>query len=120
MADTTVFMKRNDTQPFLDVKLKDNVTDYADLAVSGIGVTFTMVNSDTEEIKVNKQDCQIIDPVTGAVRYVWQLIDTDTEGSYLAEFEVTHPAIPPYPIYKLTYPIDGVLAIVILGDYDDA
>ena len=118
MASTTIKMKRNDTQPFLDLKLKDNDTDYADLTVSGIAVTFTMKDAETGIIKVDQQDCQIISGILGSVRYPWKAIDTNTAGAYLAEFEVTSPAISPYPLYKLTYPVSGTLVIVILEDYD--
>jgi hypothetical protein len=118
MASTTIKMKRNDTQPFLDIKLKDNSSDYADLTVSGLAVTFTMKDSETDVVKVDSQPCQIISGIIGSVRYPWSIGDTDTAGAYLAEFEVTSPAIPPYPEYKLTYPVEGTLVIVILEDYD--
>ncbi|KKM74483.1 hypothetical protein LCGC14_1399950, partial [marine sediment metagenome] len=71
MASTTIKMKRNDTQPFLDIKLKDNSTDYADLTVSGLAVTFTMKDSETDEIKVDQQPCQIISGIIGSIRYPW-------------------------------------------------
>ncbi len=118
MASTTIKMKRNDTQPFLDIKLKDNSTDYADLTVSGVSVSFTMKDVETDIVKVNNQTCQIISGIMGSIRYPWKAVDTDTAGVYLGEFEVTSPAISPYPEYKLTYPVEGILSIVILEDYD--
>ncbi len=120
MASTTIKMKRNDTQPFLDIKLKDNSTDYADLTVSGVNVSFTMKDVKTDIVKVNNQTCQIISGIIGSVRYPWAIGDTDRAGAYLAEFQVVSPAISPYPEYKLTYPVEGTLVIVILEDYNNA
>lgn len=120
MSTNVVKMKRHDTRPFLDIKLKDSDTEYADLTISGIAVTFTMKDFDTDVIKVSAQSCEILTPIEGAVRYVWQPEDTDTVGTYLGEFEVTYPAEEPYPDAKTTYPISSALAIVILEDYDDA
>lgn len=118
MASTIIKMKRNDTQPFLDIKLKDNENDYANLTVSGISVTFTMKDSETGNIKIDRQPCQIVDTILGAVRYPWAVGNTDVAAAYLGEFEVVHPGIFPYPEYKRTYPVEGVLVIVILEDYD--
>ena len=65
----TIFMKRNDTRPFLDVTLTDIDGDAIDLTTAS-GVNFTMKDADNDVVKVNSQPCTLIDPVTnGAVRY---------------------------------------------------
>ena len=120
MATTTVYMKRNDTRPFLDIKLKNTSSEYADLSVSGVAVYFTMKNSETDEIKVNRKACEILAPTIGSVRYVWKTGDLDTAGAYLGEFEVTFPSgDESVPDAKLTYPVTDVLVIVVLEDYDN-
>lgn len=70
MASSTVTLKRHDTRPFLDTKLKDSDEVYANLAVTGVEVTFTMRNLDTNVLKINKALCEIIDPTMGAIRYI--------------------------------------------------
>lgn len=120
MASSKITMKRHDTRPFLDVKLKDDENAYADLTISGIGVTFTMKNAETDAVKIDAQSCEIVLPDEGGIRYVWQDGDTDEAAAYLGEFEVTYPSDPPYPDAKTTYPVNGTLVIVILEDYDNA
>ena len=68
----SVTMKRNDTRPFLDVILQDvdgNALDLSPSTSTVSGVTFTMQDLDTSTVKVNAQDCTILDNVPGMVRY---------------------------------------------------
>lgn len=70
MASSTIFMKRHDTRPHLDVSLQDVDGAAIDLATSVSGITFTMVDASTKQtIKVNRGSCSIIDATTGQVRY---------------------------------------------------
>jgi len=105
-------MKRNDTRPFLDVTLTDIDGTAMDLT-SAQSVTFTMKDSDTNEVKVNSQACTFVDQAGGAVRYSWAPVNTDTAGTYLGEFEITYGVDD-----RLTVPTQGVLTIAILEDYN--
>tara|TARA_Y100000310_G_scaffold335176_1_gene416567 strand:- start:4081 stop:4296 length:216 start_codon:yes stop_codon:yes gene_type:complete len=70
MASSTIFMKRHDQRPHLDVALQDIDGQAIDLDAAVDGVTFTMVDANTKQtIKVNRGLCTIIDAATGQVRY---------------------------------------------------
>ena len=69
MASSTIFMKRNDTRPFLDVTLKQSDGTAIDLATGISGVTFTMKDSAAGTLKVNRGACSIISASGGSVRY---------------------------------------------------
>ncbi len=70
MASSTIFMKRHDRRPHLDVALQDVDGKAIDLDATVAGVTFTMVDATTKQtIKVNRQVCTIIDNSSGEVRY---------------------------------------------------
>ncbi len=64
----TIFMKRNDTRPFLDVTLTDIDGTALDLTTAS-GVNFTMKQADGDTVKVNSQDCTYINQAGGSVRY---------------------------------------------------
>ena len=64
----TIFMKRNDTRPFLDVTLTDIDGTALDLTTAS-GVNFTMKQADGDTVKVNSQDCAYINQAGGSVRY---------------------------------------------------
>jgi hypothetical protein len=115
MASSTIFMKRHDTRPFLDVTLKQSDGTAIDLSLSVSGVTFTMKDSAANTIKVNRGVCSIVSAAAGSVRYSWTSSDTDTAGAYLGEFEIAYSGGD-----KLTVPTSGTLSIVILEDYDNA
>jgi hypothetical protein len=74
-----------------------------------------MIDVDTKIIKVSAASCSIVDAETGAVRYSWASINTDTAGVFLGEFQVTYTNGD-----KMTVPVSEVLVIVILEDYDNA
>jgi len=111
----TVTLKRNDTLPNLDVRLKDTSSSYLDLSLSGISINFSMREIDTNVLKINSAQCEIVVPSTGAIRYVWNPTDTDTAGFYLGEFEVNYPTGE-----KETYPSDQGLVIYIIEDLNEA
>lgn len=114
MASDTVYMKRHDTRPYLDVRLTDADGNAYDLSASGTTVTFTMKKSEDATIKVDSQSCTIVNASTGAVRYEWAAANTNTAETYLGEFEVTYSNGD-----KMTFPSKDVLAIVILEDYNN-
>ena len=121
MASSTIFMKRHDTRPHLDVVLQDVDGSAIDLDSNVAGVTFTMIESSSKEIKINQGGCDIIEAGTGKVRYAWEPADTDVAAVYLGEFEVMYNPIEDQEVGdKLTIPTSGTLSIVIMEDYDNA
>ena len=118
MASNSVTMKRNDTRPFLDVILQDVDGNALDLSVETStvsGITFTMQDLDSGSVKVNAQDCVVVENTPGMVRYNWQTGDTDTATTYVGEFQILYNDGT-----QLTIPTSSVLSIVILEDYDNA
>jgi hypothetical protein len=83
-------IKQNDTLPVFEALLKTQVEDQDPVPVdlTGASVVFKMQPSDGGPLKVNAP-AVILDALTGNVEYQWIPADTDTVGSYLAEFEVT-------------------------------
>lgn len=104
MADINV--KRNDLAPSVSAVL------YASGAVidlTGATVKFIMKLRGGSE-KVNAA-CVIVTPTAGAVRYDWAGTDTDTAGTYDAEFQVTFPTTK-----KLTCPNNKHLEVLVYPD----
>ena len=83
MADFTI--KRNDTKPYLIASLKTNGVAYN---LTGASAKFIMKLEGAVTPKVS-QPALLNDPVNGVLEYRWSPTDTDTEGIYNAEWEVT-------------------------------
>jgi len=81
----TFTTKRNNTSPAMLATLLDENRDV--VILSGSSVRFHM-RAIGGELKVD-QPATIVTPLEGLVRYDWTASDTDTIGSYKAEFEVT-------------------------------
>jgi hypothetical protein len=86
MADFSI--KRNDLLPVLDAILKDADKQPIDLT-NAQSIVFHMRSEDSRELKITDGVAEFTDKPSGAVRYSWVDGDTDTEGLFLAEFEVT-------------------------------
>lgn len=88
-ADFTI--KRNDTAPAMAAQLTDTVggvTTPIDLtAAVGVKLIMRLATAQTGT-KVNAA-CSFVDKATGKVSYQWVTTDTDTEGVYYAEFQIT-------------------------------
>ena len=90
-------IKKNDTEPIIKAVLME-VTDEAPngtpVDLTGASVKFIMKQSGATSAKVDAA-ADITDEENGEVQYEWvwdaeeETYDTDTEGDYLAEFEVT-------------------------------
>ena len=81
------YIKQNDTVPSLRAALENGSGTAVDLTgatcqfhMRGIGATSVTVDA----------TAQIVNEATGIVQYNWVADDTDTVGSYQAEFEVTY------------------------------
>lgn len=79
------FIKQNDTSPVFQATLK-NPSGVAENLTGAQSVVFKMSNS-VQEIKIN-QAVTIDSAINGLVSYAWQTGDTDTSGTFFAEFEV--------------------------------
>ncbi len=67
MAASTIFMKRHDTRPFLDVVLQDVDSSAIDLSGAEVStVKFTMVDADSSAIKVDDStNITLLPPASG-------------------------------------------------------
>jgi predicted phosphodiesterase len=95
------YIKQHDTYPPLSAIIARDA-DVVDL--TGATVQFHMGD-------VVDSEAEIVDAENGRVRYVWVEGDTDTAGSYRAEFEVTFSdgAIE-------TFPQGGYVSVFIRED----
>lgn len=104
----TFSIKQNDTAPSLRATLLDG--DGNPVNLSGSTVRFHMRLLGQTAIVVN-QSATLIDAANGIAQYNWVAADTDTIGSYQAEFEVTYAngTIE-------TFPNDGYIRVEIIDD----
>ena len=110
MADFT--LKAHDRLPAIQATL---LTDGAPVDLTtATGVKFIMKSSVGSVIKVNSAATVVTAP-SGVVRYDWLAVDTDTPGSYQAEWQVTWANGKPQ-----TFPTTTYHTIDILADLDGA
>lgn len=82
----------------------DSPVDFTDADA----VTFTLRAEDSETETFSKAGLVLGDPTKGNLRYVWAAGDTDTPGTYYAEFAVHFPA------GTIIYPGDGPLIVTVV------
>ena len=87
MTDTA-YLKQNDTSPTLDAILTDANGTVVD--VTNAIVRFHMLKIGATTLKIDAA-ASVIDGAAGHVRYALQNGDTDTPGTYKAEYQVTCP-----------------------------
>jgi hypothetical protein len=109
----SVVMKRHDRRPSLRIVVKDKDTgdpfDFTDVT----SAKFLMVDEDGT--LVVDSAAAIESPVTaGILRYDWNSGDTDTEGEYRAEFELTYSGGE-----KLTVPNASDIIVRIYADLNN-
>jgi len=105
----TFYVKQNDTSPSIRATLKDGDNNAIDLTDADVRFHMRTIGGTTAKTDAA---ASIVSPATnGVVQYDWTLSDTDTVGTYQAEFEVTYSggAIE-------TFPNNGYIAIVITDD----
>jgi hypothetical protein len=101
----TITIKRNDTRDALKATLS-NESGPVDLT----GATVRFLMSKRKTIKVDRA-AQIKDAANGVVWMVFEQGDTDQDGLFNAEFEVT------FPDNRIeTFPNDGFISINIIKD----
>lgn len=115
MAGDSIQFKRGDTAPKLRATLfaDDAGTTPLNLTTA-TAVQFIMATAPAQPgtPKVNAA-AVIVGAAAGRVDYTWQGTDTDTAGTYQAEFQVTWNDGT-----KQTFPRQGYLMIVITEDLD--
>lgn len=79
-------MKQGDLYPFEYVLTYDDGTIFD---LSGCTVTLTMTLDNATTPTVDDEDCVIVTPSAGIVRYTWNTGETDAVGMYKIEFHVT-------------------------------
>jgi hypothetical protein len=82
----TIKIKQGDTYPPIEATFIDETKKAINL--TNATVVFTMANNKGNP-KINKKPVAIIDAIQGKVKYSWQPTDTDTSGTYQAEFVIT-------------------------------
>jgi hypothetical protein len=110
MADFT--LKAHDRRPSIQATLSQGGAA-VDLTTA-VSVKFIMVNKAGGTVKVNTT-AVIVTASQGVVRYDWGATDTDTPGSYSAEWEVTWSAG-----IKQTFPTAAYHSIAIIADLDNS
>ena len=107
------YLKRNDTLPSLTVTLSDS--DGVALNLSAVsGISFTMKDIDSDDLKINSAAATIENAAKGQVFYNFSSADTNLAGTYQAEFELNYIVAN-----KLSVPVQGALTIVILEDFNN-
>jgi hypothetical protein len=81
-------IKVGDTAPDLQATLKNADGTVIDLSAAS-AVLFHMREKGSDTAKVERAAIIVAPASGGVVRYVWQTADTDTEGTYEGEFEIT-------------------------------
>ena len=104
----TFYVKQNDTSPAMLATLQD--ADGNVINLTAASVRFHMRPIGSKQVTVDAP-AVIVTPLDGLVRYNWIADDTDTIGSYQAEFEVTYADAS-----IETFPNDGYIRVEIIDD----
>ncbi len=114
------FLRRNDTLPLYQVDVFDVEGEPVDLSAAS-AVLFSMRGPGRDQtLKVSLQAATVEFGPDGSTKnrlqYVWAAIDTDTSGTFLAQFELT------FPSGKRTFPPtkEQALKVVIDDDWENA
>lgn len=104
----TFYIKQNDTVPSIRATLQNGNGDPVDLINASVRFHMRAIGANNTTVDAA---AVVITPAAGVVQYNWIADDTDTIGSYQAEFEVTYPDST-----VETFPNDGYVRIEIIDD----
>ncbi len=104
----TFYVKQNDTSPAMLATLQDAEGNAVNL--TGATVRFHMRSVGGGNPVVDAA-ATVVTAASGIVRYNWVAADTDTVGTYQAEFEVTYADAS-----IETFPNDGYIVVQIIDD----
>lgn len=105
MALANFFIRSRDRQPYIRAVLTDAAG--AIINLTGATVAFVMVDTSNNSEAVNAA-ATIIDAAAGVVEYHWASGDTDTNGLYLARWQVVFSSGQ-----TLTVPNNGDLLVQV-------
>lgn len=109
MADFSI--KQNDLLPILEAILQDVNGNPVDLTPAS-SVVFHLREEDSASLKIEDGVVEIdANPETGKITYSWVNTDTDTNGLFLGEFEVTWAGAK-----TQTFPSMGYVSVEIVDD----
>lgn len=103
---TPFAIKRHDTLPYIEATLLTDAGPF-DLTDATVSLVVRMENAPAVKFK---KPAVVVDPVEGKVRYEWEASDTDTEGLFNAEFEVTVGG------KVWTFPTPGYIPVLVHPD----
>jgi hypothetical protein len=110
---TPRIIKRHDTAVQPRSQFKDENNAVIDL--TGATVRYTLRNTDTLALKINRAAAVIESPATGGIaHYQFVAGDVDTSGTYEEEWEVTYPSTA-----KESFPVDAPQFVIIKDDVDN-
>lgn len=93
MAVETFYIAQNDLLPILEWIPQDG-NGVAVAVTPGDTVVFSMRNKRTSVVKISRAAAEAISGSPNFFRYTWTSGDTDTAGTYLAEWEWTNGGKP--------------------------
>lgn len=105
---STFYIKKNDTSPAIRATLLNGSGSAVDVQDSTVRFHMRKIGSSQTVID---EAAVLINATGGIVQYNWSDGDTDTVGTYQAEFEVTYADST-----VETFPNSGYIAINIVGD----
>jgi len=105
----TFYIKQNDTAPSIRATLKDGDGDVINLTDATVRFHMRTIGGTSTKVDAS---ATVNSPATaGVVQYDWDAADTDTIGSFQAEFEVT------YGNSKIeSFPNNGYIRVEITDD----
>lgn len=104
-----IVIKQGDLRPSISATLTDSTGAAIDLT-SATSVKFIMKSPTSSSAKISTAGV-IETAASGIVSYTWNGTDTDTVGTYNAEFEVDWGS----GVYQ-TFPADGYLEVEVVAD----
>ena len=104
----TFYIKQNDTVPSIRATLQNGNGDPVDLINATVRFHMRAIGANNTTVDAA---AVVVSAADGIVQYNWIADDTDTIGSYQAEFEVTY-----HDSTVETFPNDGYVRIEIIDD----